>query len=96
MKNQNFALSLGLKLIIPISIIFLVAMAVSSWFFSDHQKQQSQQNILSKMDSLSTNLFDSLNTMMLTGTITNRQILRKKSYSYRILKKSEFFMAKDT
>ena len=96
MKNQNFALSLGLKLIIPISIIFLVAMAVSSWFFSDHQKQQSQQNILSKMDSLSTNLFDSLNTMMLIGTITNRQILRKKSYSYRILKKSEFFMAKDT
>jgi len=78
MQDQNFKLSLGFKLIIPISVIFLVAVAVSSWFFSDHQKQQSEQNVLSKMDSLSTNLFDSLNTMMLTGTITNRQILRKK------------------
>jgi len=78
MNNQDFKLSLGIKLILPISVIFFVAMAVSSWFFSDHQKQQSEQNILSKMDSLSTSFFDSLNTMMLTGTITNRQIIRKK------------------
>ena len=78
MKSQEVKFSLGLKLIIPISVILFVAMAVTSWFFSDHQKEQSEQNIVSKMDSLATNLFDSLNTMMLTGTITNRQIIIDK------------------
>jgi len=78
MAHQDVKLSLGFKLIIPISIIFFIAMAVSSWFFSDHQKQQSEQNVLSRVDGLSTGFFDSLNTMMLTGTITNRQIIRDK------------------
>ncbi|MFK5984673.1 MAG: methyl-accepting chemotaxis protein [Pseudomonadota bacterium] len=78
MENNTIRFSLGTKLIIPVSIIFFVAIAASSWFFISHQTQQSKQNIVEKVDGIATNFFDSLNTMMLTGTITNRQLIRKK------------------
>ncbi len=78
MNNKTKNLSLGVKLLLPIFVIFLVAISVSSWFFIDHQSSESKQKIIEKTDALATNFFDSLNTMMLTGTITNRDLIRKK------------------
>ncbi|MBT4838228.1 MAG: methyl-accepting chemotaxis protein [Methylococcales bacterium] len=78
MHYSTIKFSLGLKVIFPVSIIFLLSLIVSSWFFINHQQQQSNQSIASKVESMATSLFDSLNTMMLTGTMMNREIIRNK------------------
>ncbi len=64
MKNKDIKFSLGFKLILPISVIFFMAMAVSSWFFSNHQRQQAEQNIVAKVEGLTTTFFDSLNAKL--------------------------------
>ena len=76
--QQEKVYSVGLKIIFPLSIIFLVAMATSSWFYTRHQTEQSRNNVIKQMQGTAANYFDSLNTMMLTGTINNRDILRDK------------------
>jgi len=78
MKHKDIKFSVGLKVIIPVAIIFFLSIAVTSWFYTDHQKQEAEQNIVSKVESQATSLFDSLNTMMLSGTINNRKIIRDK------------------
>ncbi|MCU7837001.1 MAG: methyl-accepting chemotaxis protein [gamma proteobacterium symbiont of Taylorina sp.] len=83
MNNQpaqpnKIAISVSLKIIIPLGIIFLIAMVISSWFYTTKQVQQSRQSIITQMQGVATNYFDSLNTMMLTGSINNRKILKDK------------------
>ncbi len=77
-KLQAVHFSVSLKVIAPLGMIFLLAMALSTWFYTDHQTQQSRQSIIKQMHGVATNYFDSLNTMMLTGTINNRNILKEK------------------
>ncbi|MBF0265595.1 MAG: hypothetical protein HQL46_10010 [Gammaproteobacteria bacterium] len=78
MNNKKITISLGTKLILPISLIFFVSIAISTWYFLNNQNIVAQKNVLDKTQSIATNLFDSLNTMMLTGTIANRKILINK------------------
>jgi len=78
MQNKEIKVSLGTKLLIPIAIIFFVTIVVSSINAISHQKQQSEHKIQEKTNGIALNLFDSLNTMMLTGTINNRKILIDK------------------
>jgi len=77
-KSTKCKVSVGSKVIIPLGIIFLISMGISSWFYTDKQKSQSQHSIINQMQGVVTNYFDSLNTMMLTGTINNRNILKDK------------------
>lgn len=78
MSQQDIKFSVSLKVILPLGFIFLIAMALSNWFYTSHQTEQSRQNIIKQMQGVATNYFDSLNTMMLTGTIANRNILKEK------------------
>jgi methyl-accepting chemotaxis protein len=78
MIKQSIKFSVGLKIIVPLSIIFLVAMILSSWYYANIQTEQSQHSVIKHMEGVVTNYFDSLNTMMLTGTINNKNILRDK------------------
>jgi len=78
MENKKIKISLGTKLILPISAIFFISIAISTLYFMNNQNHVSKINVLDKTQSIATNLFDSLNTMMLTGTITNRKILINK------------------
>ncbi len=78
MKQSDIKFSVSLKVILPLGVIFLISMALSNWFYTTHQTEQSQQNIIKQMQGVATNYFDSLNTMMLTGTISNRDILKNK------------------
>ncbi|MCU7938985.1 MAG: methyl-accepting chemotaxis protein [gamma proteobacterium symbiont of Bathyaustriella thionipta] len=78
MSQQDIKFSVSLKVILPLGFIFLIAMALSNWFYSSHQTEQSRQNVIKQMQGVATNYFDSLNTMMLTGTISNRNILKEK------------------
>ena len=78
MNQTDIKFSVGLKVILPVAAIFFLAMAVTSWYYTTHQQQEAKQNIVSKVESQATSLFDSLNTMMLSGTINNRKIIRDK------------------
>ncbi len=78
MNQHKVKFTVGLKVILPLGFIFLIAMSISSWFYTTHQTKQSQQNIIKQINGIATNYFDSLNTMMLTGTIANRNILKEK------------------
>ena len=78
MNQHKIKFSVGLKVILPLGFIFLIAMSISNWFYTTHQTEQSRQNIIKQMNGIATNYFDSLNTMMLTGTIANRNILKEK------------------
>ena len=78
MKKNNIRYSVGIKVILPLAVIFLFAMAVSNWFFSNHLSEQIHQDTIKQIQSTATNFFDSLNTMMLTGTISNKKILKDK------------------
>jgi methyl-accepting chemotaxis protein len=78
MSQQDIKFSVSLKVILPLGFIFLIAMALSTWFYTNHQTEQSRHNIITQMQGVATNYFDSLNTMMLTGTIANRNILKDK------------------
>ncbi len=78
MKKQDIRYSVGIKVILPLAIIFLLAMGLSNWFFSNHLSEQIHEDVIKQTQSTATNFFDSLNTMMLTGTISNKQILKDK------------------
>ncbi len=78
MSQNKIKFSVALKVILPLGFIFLVAMSISNWFYTSHQTTQSRDNIIKQMNGVATNYFDSLNTMMLTGTIANRDILKNK------------------
>jgi len=77
-QANKIAFSVSLKIIIPLGIIFLFAMGISSWFYTSRQIEQSQQSIIKQIQGVTTSYFDSLNTMMLTGSINNRKILTDK------------------
>ncbi len=81
MNKREIKLSVGLKIIVPLGFIFLIAMSLSNWFYTNNQASQSQQSIIKQMQGTATNYFDSLNTMMLTGTIANKKILHDKILS---------------
>jgi len=78
MSQNKVNFSVALKVILPLGFIFLISMSISNWFYTSHQTTQSKENILKQMNGVATNYFDSLNTMMLTGTIANRNILKDK------------------
>ena len=82
MKASDVRFPIGIKLLIPISIIFIVGIVTTSWYFISHQQRRAQQNIIEKVDTMAGSLFDSLNTMMLTGTINNRDVILKKVKSH--------------
>lgn len=52
MNKQEIKFSVGLKIILPLSLIFLIAMAASIWFYTSHQTQQSRHDILKQMQSM--------------------------------------------
>ncbi len=81
MNKREIKFSVGLKIIVPLGFIFLVAMSLSNWFYTSNQTRQSQQSVIKQMQGTATNYFDSLNTMMLTGTISTKKILHDKILS---------------
>lgn len=60
------------------SIIYLIALSVSTIFTTSQQKDQIINIAESQARSTAYSYLDNLNTMMLTGTIANRNIIRDK------------------
>lgn len=80
-SNQNFNiknLSIQFKILGPIALIYLTALAISTFFSASQQKDDMLKIAEHQAISTTNNYFDNINTMMLTGTIANRTIIREK------------------
>ncbi len=75
---NSVSLSLSSKIHIALFSIALVLLGSSVIMFSKDEKQLMTTLAKDKLESLAVNYFDSINTMMLTGMMANRQILQEK------------------
>ncbi len=56
-------------------------LSTTIFFFYDDERELAEHFVEKNLESLALNYFDSVNTMMLTGTIANRQIIQDKIVS---------------
>jgi methyl-accepting chemotaxis protein len=70
--------SISVRVLLTMAIIYLIALTVSTIFTSSQQKDQMIKVADAQARSTAYNYLDNLNTMMLTGTIANRNIIREK------------------
>lgn len=66
------------KIIVPLIIIFSLMSGLVIWINFTNQKTFVEKVIESQATQTAYQYFDSVNTMMITGTMPNREILRKK------------------
>jgi len=74
-------MSLAKKINVSLVIIALVFLSTTIFFFYDDERELAEHFVEKNLESLALNYFDSVNTMMLTGTIANRQIIQDKIVS---------------
>ncbi|HHM04669.1 MAG TPA: HAMP domain-containing protein [Gammaproteobacteria bacterium] len=72
------SLSLRTKINLAIALIFVLVIASVTFYSSQRQQEATLLLAEQQVKDMSTMYFDSLNTMMLTGTMSERGILRKK------------------
>lgn len=70
--------SIKFRVLLTMAIIYLIALSVSTVFTTSQQKGQIIKIAESQARSTAYSYLDNLNTMMLTGTIANRDIIRDK------------------
>ena len=74
-------MSLAKKINAALVIIALVFLSTTIFFFYNDEKLLAEHFVEKNLESLALNYFDSVNTMMLTGTIANRQMIQSKIVS---------------
>lgn len=74
-------MSLAKKINVALVVIGLVFLTTTIFFFYDDEKVLAEHFVEKNLESLALNYFDSVNTMMLTGTIANRKIIQDKIIS---------------
>ncbi len=74
-------LSLAKKINLALVLIGAIFLSTTIFFFHHDEKELAKHFIERNLESLALNYFDSVNTMMLTGTIANRQIIQNKILS---------------
>ena len=74
-------LSLAKKINVVLVIFSIIFLSTTVIFFYYDEKELAEQFVKKNLESLALNYFDSVNTMMLTGTVANRQIIQKKIIS---------------
>ncbi|MBL4823537.1 MAG: methyl-accepting chemotaxis protein [Colwellia sp.] len=71
-------MSLAKKINAALVLIALIFLSTTIFFFYNDEKALAEHFVERNLESLALNYFDSVNTMMLTGTIANRQIIQNK------------------
>jgi methyl-accepting chemotaxis protein len=71
-------LNIQTKILIPLIIIFSLMSGLVIWINFTNQKTFVEKVITSQATQTAYQYFDSVNTMMITGTMENREILRTK------------------
>ncbi|HFE37337.1 MAG TPA: methyl-accepting chemotaxis protein [Gammaproteobacteria bacterium] len=81
LTNMNFSirrLPLLRKINAIVALVFLVVTGVETFFSAQNSKAQYLRVAEEQVNDLTTMYFDSLNTMMLTGSMNQRNILRER------------------
>ena len=80
MEKPSFinSLSIRIKLNLTIAAIFIIVVCVVTAMHLKHEQEAMMELAKEQVTDLTTWYFDSLNTMMLTGTMKDCGILRKK------------------
>ncbi|MCG8316023.1 MAG: methyl-accepting chemotaxis protein [Pseudomonadales bacterium] len=71
-------LSVRWKILAPMALIFVVIMTIITFYSAQQQKQRLIQQTENHLLDVLHGYLDSMNAMMLTGTMGNRQILKDK------------------
>lgn len=74
-------LSLASKINAALVLIAIAFLSTTVIFFYYDEKKLTENFVERNLESLALNYFDSVNTMMLTGTIANRQLIQNKIQS---------------
>jgi methyl-accepting chemotaxis protein len=74
-------LSLAAKINVALLFIALAFLSTTVIFFYYDEKELSENFVERNLESLALNYFDSVNIMMLTGTVANRQLIQNKIQS---------------
>ena len=74
-------MSLATKINAALLLIALIFLSTTIFFFYNDEKALAEHFVKRNLENLALNYFDSVNTMMLTGTIANRQIIQHKIMS---------------
>jgi methyl-accepting chemotaxis protein len=77
-QNLTSMNSLRAKVNITVFVIFLLVLGLVTSFAVFHERERLMEAAENQVKELTTVYFDSLNTMMLTGTMDQRTILRNK------------------
>jgi len=74
-------LSLASKINAALVLIAIAFLSTTVIFFYYDEKKLTESFVERSLESLALNYFDSVNTMMLTGTVANRQLIQNKIQS---------------
>jgi methyl-accepting chemotaxis protein len=74
--------SIQSKIMLSIASVFLLVMSVSMLFMAERQKQMIQTLATDKARDIANSYFDSLNAMMLSGSMAQSRFLREKITSH--------------
>lgn len=76
-------LTLARKIQLALAVIGLSLLMTTVLYFYNDEKNMAQDYVAINLESIAQNYFDSVNTMMLTGTMANRQIFQEKIVSHQ-------------
>ena len=74
-------LSLAKKIHVALVVIAVIFLSTTIVFFYFDEKELADGFVERNLESIAVNYFDSVNTMMLTGTIANRKLIQQKILS---------------
>ncbi|SBS62941.1 methyl-accepting chemotaxis protein [Vibrio atlanticus] len=67
------------KILVALAVVFTFLLAISTYFQYSQQKQLVNSVLSEQLHDKASNYFDSLNMMMLTGTMAQKETLRQKA-----------------
>lgn len=77
---NNF--SIQQKILLSIAGVFLILLLFSTWFTSRNEKAMVQELATEKAQDIASSYFDGINSLMLTGSMNQSEILRQKTLSH--------------
>lgn len=75
-------LTLARKIQLALVVIGVSLLLTTVLYFYNDEKNMAQDYVAINLESIAQNYFDSVNTMMLTGTMSNRKIFQQKILSH--------------
>ncbi len=77
-KTGTRFISVQLKILAPVALIFLAAIGLALLYSAHQQKQQAVETAESQARDIVSSYLDGLNAMMYTGTMSQREVPREK------------------